>query len=32
MAQHSTYLFIWYRVVVGTLLIVLLSIGTISAT
>jgi undecaprenyl-diphosphatase len=32
MARHSTYLFIWYRVVVGTLLIVLLSIGTISAT
>ena len=32
MARHSTYLFIWYRVAVGTLLIVLLSIGTIDAT
>lgn len=32
MARHSTYLFIWYRVVVGTLLIVLLSLGTIDAT
>jgi undecaprenyl-diphosphatase len=32
MSRHSTYLFIWYRISLGTLLIVLLSIGTIDAT
>jgi undecaprenyl-diphosphatase len=32
MSRHSTYLFIWYRVSVGILLIVLLSMGTIDAT
>jgi undecaprenyl-diphosphatase len=32
MSRHSTYLFIWYRVALGTLLIVLLASGTIDAT
>ncbi len=31
-SRHSTYLFIWYRVALGTLLIVLLASGTIDAT
>jgi undecaprenyl-diphosphatase len=31
-SRHSTYVFIWYRVALGLLLIVLLSLGTIDAT
>jgi undecaprenyl-diphosphatase len=30
--HHSTYIFIWYRVGLGILLIILLSLGTIQAT
>lgn len=32
LANHSTYIFIWYRVGLGILVIVLLSTGTLSAT
>jgi undecaprenyl-diphosphatase len=32
LANHSTYIFIWYRVGMGILLIVLLSTGVLSAT
>ncbi|GAB2465680.1 undecaprenyl-diphosphate phosphatase [Jatrophihabitans fulvus] len=32
LANHSTYVFIWYRVALGALLIVLLSTGVLSAT